>query len=151
MKTEPAPVERPPTTPAASAWSGLRTLVLDLHDRRKEVSAALDMSFIRAKALRKLSSGPLTMRELTAQLATDPPYTTLVVDGLEKRGFVRRAVHPDDRRAKIVSITSAGRLMSARADAILNEPPAALLALSPDDLAALDRIVGVLLAASETD
>jgi hypothetical protein len=41
--------------------------------------------------------------------------------------------------------------MSERAGAILNEPPAALLALDPDDLAALDRIVSALLAASEAD
>ncbi|HEX3788784.1 MAG TPA: MarR family transcriptional regulator [Pseudonocardiaceae bacterium] len=132
---------------AGRAWAGMRTLVLDLHDRRKEVSAALEMSFIRAKALRKLAGGPLTMRELTAGLATDPPYTTLVVDDLERRGLVERTVHPTDRRAKIVSMTPAGRVMSERGEAILNEPPAALLALDPADIAVLDRIVAALLAA----
>jgi DNA-binding MarR family transcriptional regulator len=139
---------------AARAWSGMRALVLDRHDRRKEVGAALGMSFFRAKALRRLARGQLTMRELTAELATDPPYTTLVVNGLEARGLVRRAVHPADRRVKVVSLTPEGRRMSERADAILNEPPTSLLALDPDDLAALDRIIGALLragGASETD
>ena len=137
------------TDSAARAWSGMRTLVLDRYDRRKAVSTALDMSFFRAKALRKLTRGPLTMRELTAELATDPPYTTLVVDSLERRGLVRRAVHPADRRVKIVSLTPDGQRMSERAEAILNAPPQALLALDPDDLAALDRIIGTLLSADQ--
>ncbi|MFC4944155.1 MarR family winged helix-turn-helix transcriptional regulator [Pseudonocardia sp. GCM10023141] len=133
---------------AARAWLGMRTLVFERYDRRHQVCAALGMSFIKVKALRRVAHAPLTMRELTEQLATDKPYTTLVVDDLERRGLVVRSVHPDDRRSKIVTVTPAGAVEAARADAILEAPPAALSALPAADLAALDRIIAVLAAGS---
>jgi DNA-binding MarR family transcriptional regulator len=137
-----------PGREAARVWQGMRTLVLEQHDRRKEVCEALDMSFIRVKALRRLAAiGPVTMRELAADLSTDAPYTTLVVDDLERRGLVGRSVHPTDRRSRIVTVTPEGAAAAATADRILGEPPAPLLALGPGDLAELDRIVGRLLAA----
>jgi DNA-binding MarR family transcriptional regulator len=84
------------------------------------------------------------MRELTDALATDKPYTTLVVDFLEDRGLVERTRHPEDRRCKIVSVTPAGAAEAAKALEILNAPPARLLELPTEDLAALDRILGTL-------
>ncbi|HWC78346.1 MAG TPA: MarR family transcriptional regulator [Pseudonocardiaceae bacterium] len=134
-----------PVARAAHAWAGMRTLVHDLHDRRKEVSAALDLSFFRVKVLRRLSGGPLTMRELGAKLSTDAPYVTLMVRDLEERGLVSRTAHPTDRRAKVVTLTEQGREIADQAEQILIEPPDALLALDPDDIAALDRIVATLL------
>jgi DNA-binding MarR family transcriptional regulator len=132
---------------ATRTWEGMRALVLELYDRRKDVTEALDMSFIRAKALTKLAARPMTMRQLGARLAIDPPYTTLVVDDLERRGLVARTVHPEDRRSKLVTVTPAGATAADVAQRILNAPPAPLRDLDPDDLAALARIVGALLAA----
>ena len=131
---------------ANRVWLGLRTLMLERYDRRKEVSAALDMSFVRAKALRHLAAGPMPMRELAAALQTDAPYTTLVVDDLERRGLVARTAHPNDRRSKIVTATTDGIRAAQRADDILNAPPAAVLELTPAELATLDRIVAKLLS-----
>lgn len=129
---------------AARAWQAMRSLVLEQHDRRAEVCQALDMSFIKVKALYKLARGPLTMRELTDALATDKPYTTLVVDFLEDRGLVERSRHPDDRRSKIVTVTEKGAAEAAKANAILGAPPAPLQALPGADLAELDRILASL-------
>jgi DNA-binding MarR family transcriptional regulator len=135
----------------ARVWNGLRALVHERYDRRKEVSEALGMSFIRIKALRRLAAaGPMSMRRLAADLQTDPPYTTVVVDDLVRRGYVERTVAPADRRVKIVQITGPGSEAAARADAILGEPPEALSALPPEDLAALDRIVAALLREPRT-
>ncbi|GAA4594304.1 MarR family transcriptional regulator [Planotetraspora phitsanulokensis] len=134
---------------AARVWQGIRALVLDAHDRRKEVCEALGMSFVRAKALRRLLRGPLTLRDLAEHLATDAPYTSVVVADLERRGLVERATHPEDRRAKIVTVTRAGAKAAALAERILGEPPAPLLSLDPGDLAALDRIVAAIHRESE--
>ncbi|WP_079063511.1 MarR family winged helix-turn-helix transcriptional regulator [Streptacidiphilus griseoplanus] len=134
------------TAAAARAWHHIRALVLEEHDRRREVVDALGMSFIRIKALRRLASRPATLRALAADLTIDPPYTTVVVDDLARRGLVERSPHPDDRRAKIVSVTEAGRAAAAHADRILGEPPAPLLALDPADVAELDRILALLRA-----
>ena len=126
--------------PARRAWRVLSNLVLDA-DRRVAVSKALGLSFARVRALRRLAAQPLTMRALAAQLTADPPYVTLIVDDLEERGLVERQPHPDDRRAKLVSLTAAGRAAVAEAEQILDEPPAALRELAPDDLTALLRVL----------
>ncbi|SHL03297.1 MarR family winged helix-turn-helix transcriptional regulator [Actinacidiphila paucisporea] len=131
---------------AERVWRNLRALVLERNERRKEVAEALGMSFFRAKALRRIARRPSQMSELAAELASDRPYLTLVVDDLEKRGLVERRQHPTDRRCKIVSATEAGLAAAARANAILGSPPAALLTLSAADLADLDRITSSLAA-----
>ena len=131
---------------AARAWQAMRTLVLDRYDRRRRVVDALGMSFIRAKALRQVAAGPMTMRELAAGLGTDPPYTTVAVDDLERRGLVVRTVRAGDRRSKLVSITPAGLEQARLAGEILSAPPRPVRELPAADLAALDRILGHLTA-----
>jgi DNA-binding MarR family transcriptional regulator len=130
----------PDTDPARRAWRAMSALVLD-HDRKVAVSKALGMSWTRALVLRRLAAEPLTLSALAAQLTADPPYVTLMVDDLEERGLVERRPHPGDRRAKLVSLTPAGRAAVAQAEQILDEPPAALRGLAPDDLAALLRVL----------
>jgi DNA-binding MarR family transcriptional regulator len=140
------PVDRAQAELAGRTWSRLRTLVLDLHDRRKEVSVALEMSFIRAKALMKVATGPCKLRDLAVALGTDAPYTTLIVDDLERRCLVVRNPHPDDRRSKLVTATEAGLAAARTGEAILGEPPAALLDLDAEDLIVFDSIVEKLFA-----
>ena len=125
-------------------WETMRSLILDRYDYRRKVADALGMSFFRAKALRVLATGEMSMRELASALSTDAPYTTLLVDDLEGRGMVQRRPDPDDRRAKIVSITPAGEDAARRAMEILLTPPPPISALSDADFAALERIVGLL-------
>ena len=144
---EPASGRLATSEPAARAWQAMRTLVLDRYDRRKPVCEALGMSFIRAKALRRIAEQPLTMRELAAGLGTDPGYTTVVVDDLEGRGLVTRTVSAGDRRSKIVSITPAGAEQAEQAAQILGDPPGPVRDLPPEDLASLDRILTALLGA----
>ena len=64
-----------------------------------------------------------------------------MVDDLEKRGLVQREPHPEDRRAKLVHLTAAGRAAATRADAILDEPPAGLREVPAEDLAAVLRVL----------
>ena len=129
---------------ASRIFATMRHLVLERDDRRAEVAEALGMSFIRSKALRRLADGPMKMSDLTAKLATDKPYTTLIVDDLERRGLVLRSVHPEDRRIKVVTVTEAGLTAAALAEGILARPPQGLLALDPEELAALDRVMAKL-------
>jgi DNA-binding MarR family transcriptional regulator len=92
-------------------------------------------------ALRRLARGPHTLRALADGLAADPPYVTLIVDDLERRELVARKPHPEDRRAKLVELTAAGRAAAARAEQILDEPPAAMRDVAPEDLAAMLRVL----------
>ncbi|WP_067461928.1 MarR family winged helix-turn-helix transcriptional regulator [Actinomadura macra] len=131
---------------AARAWQNLRILLHERGDRRQEATESLGMSFVRIKALRRLVAGPMTLRDLAEDLVTDRPYTTLVVDDLVERGLVERTPSRTDRRSKIVTVTPAGRAAAAKAERILGTPPPALYALSPEDIAALDRIAARLVA-----
>jgi DNA-binding MarR family transcriptional regulator len=122
------------------AWRAMSDVVLD-HDRKVAVSEALGLSFARVRALRRLAEQPLTLRALAERLAADPPYATLIVDDLQERGLVQRKPHPEDRRAKLVQLTAAGRAAAARADEILDDPPAALHDVPAEDLAAVLRVL----------
>ena len=125
---------------ARRAWRAMSDVVLD-HDRKDAVSEALGLSFARVRALRRLAEEPHTLRALAEALLADPPYVTLIVDDLEQRGLVQRLPHPEDRRAKLVQLTAAGRAAASRADDIIDEPPAALRDAPAKDLAALLRVL----------
>ncbi|MCW2848106.1 MAG: hypothetical protein JWR90_2080 [Marmoricola sp.] len=135
--------------PATSAWTSMRRLVLELHDRRGVVSDAIGMSYLRAKALSRLTARPLSQRELSATLMTDAPYTSVIVDDLEQRGLVRREVNPADRRSKLVRITTSGRAVARKAHRIQSAPPPALAELSAPELAALEATLRRLVESAE--
>lgn len=125
---------------ARRAWRAMSQVALD-RDRKIAVSEALGLSWTRVLALRQLASQSHTLRALAKRLSADPPYVTLMVDDLEERGLVQRIPHPEDRRAKLVELTAAGRAAAARADAILDEPPAELREVPSEDLVAVLRVL----------
>lgn len=125
---------------ARRAWRAMSELALD-RDRKVAVADALGLSWTRVLAVRRLAVDPLTQRELAERLSADPPYVTLMIDDLEERGLVRRKPHPTDRRAKLVELTASGRAAAARADAILDEPPAELHDVPDADLEAVLRVL----------
>jgi DNA-binding MarR family transcriptional regulator len=59
--------------------------------------------------------GPVTQRQLADHAATDPMMTSQVLRSLEERGFVRRGPHPDDGRARALTVTPRGRALANRA------------------------------------
>ena len=121
-------------------WDRIRTLIYD-DNRRAEVSAAVGLSFIKIKTLRRLLVRPMPMRELASELVTDKPYMTQIVDALGERGLVVRTVDERDRRCRIASLTESGREVALRSEELLTRPPAALAQLPDHDLAELTRIL----------
>lgn len=125
---------------AKEAWRRLSELVLDA-DRKARASEALGLSFARIRAIRRLEDEPLTLKALALKLQADPPYVTVMIDDLEKRGLVERTPHPADARAKLVSLTATGRDAVVEANRILDEPPEELEGLPPEELESLLRIL----------
>lgn len=148
--TDTAEEEQQRLVAATRAYRVMRELVLEEDERMVQLAEVTGMSFIRSKVLRRLAAGPMRMSELTVRLRTDKPYTTLVVDDLERRGLVVRSVHPDDRRCKIVTNTPAGQEMAELAESILARPPQRLLALDQEELALLERVLGKVTEASSS-
>jgi DNA-binding MarR family transcriptional regulator len=119
------------------------------HDRRKELQEALGLGrgLGRVKVLVLLTDGAMTLRDIAEASRVDAPYATVIVDKLVSSGLAERTAHPDDNRRKLVQLSASGRDAAALAEQILAEPPAALLALAPGDLAILEDVLTRLAAA----
>ena len=127
---------------ADRVWLMLVSVVIESRgDWRRKVSAATGLPFSRIRALRRLVDKPLTMRELAEEMNTDAPAATVAVNDLERRGLVERRTHPTNRRAKLVSLTAAGRHVIAAARRVSDHAPAALQALPARDIAEFKRIL----------
>jgi len=89
--------------------------------------------------------GPLGLSALAAAEQVRPPTMPRLVQGLERRGLVRREADPDDgRRQRLVATTAGRRLLEegrARRVAALEE---ALAGLSPAERAELLRATTIL-------
>ena len=92
------------------------------------------MSFARVRALRRIARRPLSMGELAVVAGIDPPYATVVVDDLEARGLVVRRDHPAGSAAQNCGGDRTGTRGRGASRAILDTPPAGLVALSRDEL-----------------
>jgi DNA-binding MarR family transcriptional regulator len=122
-------------------WRAIVALVMDTRgDWRRKVAEATGLPFTRTRALRRLAAGPLTLRALAESLGTDAPAATVAVNDLEQRGMVTRSEHPDDRRAKLVSLTTPGRAALRAERSVPDHAPEPLAALSTEDVRTLARI-----------
>lgn len=126
---------------------------VDLHNRHGELAQALGfrLGAGRGKILFQLRRGPLTLSQLADANGLDAPYATLIVDKLEAHGLVERQLHPDDRRRKLVTLTTAGHDAIATADAILLRPPRAIGVLRAEELRQLTRLLHRLIEADESE
>ena len=127
------------------AWQRLVAFVMDTRgDWRRKVMDATGLPFSRVRALRRLGSAPRTLRDLAESMGTDAPAATVIVNDLEARELVRRDAHPQDRRAKVVSLTDGGKRVLRLAHAVKERAPASFDGLDARDIADLSRIVGKL-------
>jgi MarR family 2-MHQ and catechol resistance regulon transcriptional repressor len=85
--------------------------------------------------------GPMCQGEVSAKILRSTGNMTLVLDNLEKRGWVQRQRDPDDRRKVNVSLTEEGRDVISR---ILPQQVAAIVeemsALTPEEQITLGRV-----------
>ncbi|MGF7036551.1 DNA-binding MarR family transcriptional regulator [Paenibacillus mucilaginosus] len=51
----------------------------------------------------------VNQRELSQRTEKDPTNVTRILDQLERKGWIRRAPHPEDRRAYLLYVTDSGR------------------------------------------
>ena len=127
---------------ADDVWRDLVAFVLDHRDGwRRAVVDRCGLPFSRIRILKRLSRSAMTVKQIAAAATIDAPAATVAVNDLEERGLVVRAVDPENRRCKVVSLTGAGRDMVRTIESVHDPAPEALAALGSDDLATLRRIV----------
>jgi DNA-binding MarR family transcriptional regulator len=136
--------------PGEQVWALMQQFV-DSHNRHDDLAQALGfrLGAGRGKILFQLRHGAMTLTELAEANGVDAPYATLIVDKLEAHGLVERQPHPDDRRRKLVTLTSAGRDAIATADVILLRPPRAIGTLRSEELRQLIPLLKRLIEADD--
>ena len=129
-----------PRSDAERTWRLMVELVMETRGEwRCKVSDATGLPFSRVRALWRLERGPRTLSELADDMGTDAPAATVLINALEERSLVKRTPHPTDRRAKLVSLTAAGRRMVDIVEKITDQPPDALESLPTEELKRLRR------------
>jgi DNA-binding MarR family transcriptional regulator len=102
-------------------------LTTELTARLAEVGITPREHCVLAHALR----GELPQNELAAACGLDKTTMVVTLDELEHAGLARRRPSTTDRRARLVSVTAAGRRKLAQADAIVARVNADVLATLP--------------------
>jgi DNA-binding MarR family transcriptional regulator len=111
---KPAPTSRLDAD-AAELHDALSELVRVYQFRDRDRICCHDISVTQCYALEALvRRGPCGLNELAAELYLDKSTASRVVGTLERKGYLRRASHPDDGRAVVLSITAAGRRLCDR-------------------------------------
>jgi len=124
------------------AWSLVGRLFWQVRPRMLGVAAELGLTPPQMFALRALDpEHPVPMRELAVELHCDNSNVTGLVDGLEAQGLVQRRPAEHDRRVRMLVVTERGAQVRDRLNAVLNEVPPALAALSAEDQRALRDIL----------
>lgn len=87
----------------------LRTAYLTLHRRSDAVFVEYGITADQFVLLATLARGQaMTQRELAARMPSDPSTVRAMLVLLEKQGLVTREAHPNDARARMVSLTKTG-------------------------------------------
>src|SRR2546421_11428349 len=96
--------------PARMVADRLHSAAIHLRRRLRVEDRAMGLTAPRASALSVLVfRGPVTMSALADAEQVRRPTMTRLVDGLERRGLVRRVSHAEDGRVQLVEATAAGR------------------------------------------
>lgn len=97
-------------------WLVLMKAYQVLHQRAMRSIAGTGLCFSDFAVLETLlHKGPLPVNTIGAKIALTSGSSTAAVDRLEKKGLVRRAADPSDRRTRIVHLNEEGRALSQKA------------------------------------
>jgi MarR family transcriptional regulator, 2-MHQ and catechol-resistance regulon repressor len=118
--------------------------------RDRDRICCYDVSVAQCHALDTLvRRDAITLNELAAELYLDKSTTSRVVDGLERKSYVERRQHPNDRRALLLEPTPAGRELQARIERDILAEEAQLLAdFDPEVRQAMTRVIARLAGAA---
>jgi MarR family transcriptional regulator, lower aerobic nicotinate degradation pathway regulator len=139
----------PPQLDVVDGLAQLSFLITGQLERR---AAERDLSLPATRLLGVLRDREPSMNELARLLELDKSSVTGLVDRAERRGLVARVPSPTDRRAVLVRLTDAGRILISEAAELFAADVAAMVGHLPArDSVALARIVSRLLVAHAAD
>ncbi len=120
---------------SADLYDALSSLVRVYQFRDRERICCYDVSVTQCYALEGLVRiGGMSLNDLAAHLYLDKSTASRVVDALERKGYVARTPHPQDRRSVLLEATEPGRALEARIRAEMLVEEQKLLADFPHDV-----------------
>lgn len=116
----------PKDSPGLALWQ----VAMLWQQRMRAVLAPLELTHAQFVLLASATwlgraGAPVTQAQIAGLARTDPVMTSEVLRALEKRRLLQRRRHPDDRRARSVVITPAGRDLVHRAVPLVEAEDAA--------------------------
>lgn len=115
-------------------YAALNDLVRLYQFRDRDTICCHDISVTQCYALQSLArGGAMTLTALANDLMLDKSTMSRVVETLERKGYVRRATHPEDARAMSIEMTPKGRGLCQRIERELIEEERGIMArLDPE-------------------
>jgi MarR family transcriptional regulator, transcriptional regulator for hemolysin len=118
------------------------------HGLTTELTAAMEGLGISPRAHSVLATaltGEYTQGEIARIVGLDKTTMVVTVDELEAAGLAERRPSSNDRRARVIAVTSSGKRKVREADRVLDRVRGEVLAeLAPDDRDAFLRALGTL-------
>jgi DNA-binding MarR family transcriptional regulator len=135
---------------AADLYEALTDLVRVYQFRDRDRICCYDISVTQCYALEALvRRGGMTMNDLAAHLYLDKSTASRVVDALERKGYVVRSQHPEDRRSVLLEATEEGRTLEGKIrDSILAEERQLLADFDPEIRRAMTQLIARLARAA---
>jgi len=111
--------------------------------RDREIVCCYDVSAEQCHAIEQLvASGPATLNEFSASLYLEKSSASRLIDGLEKKGYVRRDPNPDDGRSLLLRLTAEGSNLAQRLESdLLAERQLVLENFDPDEREVVVRAI----------
>lgn len=124
-------------------YDALEDLLRVYQFRDRDRICCFDVSVSQCYALEGLvRRGDMTLNDLAAYLYLDKSTASRVVDALERKGYVTRSPHPEDRRAVLLEATPPGRSLERRIrDSILSEERSLLADFAPGVRQAMTQLI----------
>jgi DNA-binding MarR family transcriptional regulator len=121
IDARPAPLSLGPLAGIAG-FHLARAAVTTQDNFQRHIAAAFDLNKIEFSLLMLVMANPgITPKRLARALAVTAPKLTLLLDGLQARGLIKRERNAADGRSQHVVLTDSGRRL-ARATAAAAEP-----------------------------
>ncbi len=101
------------------------------------------MGLAQYRVLSTIAAGDVRASQLASRLTVGKPAVSAILETLAARGFLERAVEPDDRRATCLTVTEAGRRALDTAEHTMAEALAEILAMTAQPALAADQLAAL--------
>ena len=109
-----------------------------------------DLSLAELVVLRQMQRGSLTVAAVADCLQLSPSAASRAIDRLVRDGLIRREENPDDRRQKLITMTTAGQGLVGEMEAIFAEQQRRIVAtLNEEEQGQFSGLLARMLAAHQ--